>query len=81
MGYIPQMKRLTQPMRQVLRNLIDGRPVDDGLTRIDASTSPANTVLNALLRRGLVRRRRDLSYEVTALGQAALAAHETAGKR
>lgn len=62
--------RLTQPMRQVLRNLADGKKPDHGLTVTDLR--PSTTVLGALRKRGLVTIKADATFEITATGRQAL---------
>jgi predicted transcriptional regulator len=71
-------RRLTQPMRQVLRNLIDGQPIDRGVPKLDRTATVAHTVLSALRKRGLVEQRRDCTFEITPQGREALSKHEGA---
>jgi hypothetical protein len=73
-------RRLSQPMRTVLKNLIAGKPPESGLTLYGASgtgrsklaKTPATTVLNALRKRGLVTLTSDANYKITPEGVTAL---------
>jgi hypothetical protein len=69
-------RRLTQSMRQVLRNLIEGKPVQHGfmftqVNNLDCTVS----VLGGLRKRGLVTRKVDGTHEITPQGREALDQH------
>lgn len=67
------MKRLTQPMRQVLRNLADGKPEQEGLVISDMRHIVLATVLRSLRKQGYVAQRRDATHYITPRGRDALA--------
>jgi hypothetical protein len=71
-------KRLTRPMRQVLKNLIDGKPANDGVVEHGMRFDPTPTVLTCLRKRGYVAMARDTSHYITPQGREALTAHERA---
>lgn len=60
--------RLTQPMRFVLQNLVDGKPLATGLIAGHA----LNTVTGALRKRGFIAMKADTTFAVTPQGRAAL---------
>lgn len=66
------MKRLTQPMRQVLRNLADDKPIHTGLPVNDMRHIVLATVLGSLRKRGLVTMRADATHQITQQGRDAL---------
>ena len=66
------MKRLTQPMRQVLRNLADGKPEHEGLAVNDMRHIVLATVLRSLRKQGYAAQRRDATHYITPRGREAL---------
>lgn len=60
--------RLTQPMRFVLQNLADGKPLSTGLIAGHA----VNTVTGALRKRGFISMKADATFTITPHGRAAL---------
>lgn len=67
------MKRLTQPMRQVLRNLADEKPAHEGLVISDMRHIGLAPVLRSLRKQGYVAQRRDATHYITSRGRDALA--------
>lgn len=72
---------LTKPMRTVLQNLEEGKPIDDGLTTVSTAAMPngipvritaSAAVLKALVKRGYLRQTQDAGYKVTSAGRQAL---------
>lgn len=64
--------RLTQPMRQVLQNLINGKPVGNGLTTSNMRDVVIATVTGTLRKRGYISMRPDTTFVITPQGRAAL---------
>lgn len=60
--------RLTQPMRRVLQNLADGKPLSTGLIADHAT----NSVTGTLRKRGYISMRPDTTFVITPQGRAAL---------
>lgn len=69
------MKRLTQPMRQFLQNLVDGKPADTDFKTSVLQTGSVNvsTIAQALRKRGLVEMQRDATFKINQQGRDALA--------
>ncbi len=69
------MKRLTQPMRQFLQNLTDGKPADTGFVTsvLQGGAVNISTIAQALRKRGFVEMQRDASFKITQQGRDALA--------
>lgn len=60
--------RLTQPMRRVLQNLADGKPLSTGLIADHAT----NSVTGALRKRGYIIMKGDTTFAITPQGREAL---------
>lgn len=65
--------RLTQPMRRVLQNLADGKPLSTGLIADHAT----NSVTGALRKRGYISMKPDATFAITPQGRAPLADNTT----
>lgn len=64
-------KRLTQPMRQVLKNLIDGQPIAAGLTVCNNRDVMVTSIAGALRKRGFLAMQADATYKITPQGRSA----------
>lgn len=71
-------QRLTQPARQVLQNLIDGKPADAGLVLSHTGHKPIASVATSLRKRGFIQQRNDGGYVITTQGRQALDDHKRA---
>lgn len=69
--------RLTQTMRLVLRNLMDGKPISNGMPQTQQFNHvAANTAAAAMRKRGLTMLKPDATYTITPQGRQALQDHE-----
>lgn len=68
-------RRLTQAMRQVLQNLIDGKPINYTPTPGSVLWDGSSAVASSLRKRGYVVLGNDAKYSITPQGREALAQH------
>lgn len=68
-------RRLTQPMRQVLQNLIDGKPIGYAPNTDRVAWDTSVTAATSLRKRGYVTLGADATYTITPHGREALAQH------
>lgn len=66
------MKRLTQPMQHVLRNLAEDKPEHEGFIANDLRRGALSAVLRALRKQGYAAVRRDATHYITPRGREAL---------